>query len=96
MKRNWTVEQKSAIVLQGLKGEVSVAELCRQQGITTTLYYQWRDKFLEAGQIGLSGKGNNLNGQKELKNKIKELERIIGKLTVQNEILKKTEELLGK
>lgn len=39
MKRSWTAEQKTAIVLQGLKGEVSVAELCRQHGITSVLWY---------------------------------------------------------
>jgi transposase-like protein len=96
VKRNWTVEQKTAIVLQGLKGDSAITEVCRQHGITTALYYQWRDRFLEAGQIGLSGKGSNGSQTQELRNKVRELERIIGKLTVQNEILKKTEELLGR
>jgi transposase-like protein len=96
MKRNWSAEQKTAIVLEGLRGESSVAELCRQHGISSAMYYQWRDRFLEAGKAGLSGKGANLNGEMALRSKLKELERIIGRLTVQNEILKKTEELLGR
>lgn len=96
MKRNWSAEQKTAIVLQGLKGESSIAEICRQHGISSAMYYQWRDRFLEAGKAGLSARGTNLNGEVVLRSKVKELERIIGRLTVQNEILKKTEELLGR
>lgn len=96
MKRNWTAEQKMAIVLQGLKGDSAVTEVCRQHGITSTLYYQWRDRFLEGGQSVLAAKGNSSGRQQELQSKIRELERIIGRLTVQNEILKKTEELLGR
>jgi transposase-like protein len=96
VKRNWTVEQKTAIVLQGLKGDSAITEVCRQHGITTALYYQWRDKFLEGGQSALATKRNSSGKQQELQSKVRELERIIGKLTVQNEILKKTEELLGR
>ncbi len=52
-KGNWTVEEKSAIVLEGLKEKRPVAEICREHQINQTLYYRWRDKFLEAGKKGL-------------------------------------------
>ncbi len=47
--RKWSSEEKMAIVLEGLKGEKSVAEICREHQISQTLYYRWRDRFLEAG-----------------------------------------------
>ncbi|MGC8926441.1 MAG: transposase, partial [Myxococcota bacterium] len=52
-RRNWGAEEKMAIVLEGLKGNRSVAELCREHQISQALYYRWRDKFLEAGKKGL-------------------------------------------
>jgi transposase-like protein len=45
-RRKWTPEEKMNIVLTGLKGDVSVAELCRRYNISQTLYYRWRDTFL--------------------------------------------------
>lgn len=94
MKRNWTAEQKLAIVLEGIKGEVSVAEICRRHQINQSQYYQWRDKFIEAGRRGLNGLNPNAEIQ-VLKAKAKELERLIGRQTIEIEILKKTEEIMG-
>ncbi|MDD3789502.1 MAG: transposase [Petrimonas sp.] len=93
-KRNLTADQKMAIVLQGIKGEISIAELCRQHNISQTLYYNWRDRFIEGGKQRLNGKGEN-NPTIEYKTRIKELEHIIGKQTITIDILKKTQELLG-
>ena len=45
--RSWTAQQKLEIVLAGLRGDVSVKELCRQHEIAETLYYSWREKLLE-------------------------------------------------
>jgi transposase-like protein len=53
-RRKWTPEEKMNIVLAGLKGDVSVAELCRRYNISQTLYYRWRDTFLQRGLEGLS------------------------------------------
>jgi transposase-like protein len=87
----WSGEQKMAMVLEGIKGEESIAQLCRQHGIAQGQFYRWRDQFLEGGKKGLSNNGSNASGQAQsLKAKIKELERIIGRLTIANEILKKT------
>lgn len=91
--RKWTVEEKLEIVLEGLKGVKSVAEICREHQISQSQYYRWRDKFLEGGKRGLANgilDGNSYNAE------IEKLQKIIGKQAIQIEILKKTEDLLGK
>ena len=91
-KRNWSVEEKLAIVLEGLKEKRPVAEICRQHRISQTLYYRWRDKFLEGGKKGLINGAGDDNAYKA---EIEKLQKIIGKQTIQIEILKKTAELFG-
>lgn len=91
--RKWSADEKLAIVMEGLKEKRSVAEICREHKISQTLYYRWRDKFLEGGKKAL------VNGASEdnvYKAEIEKLQKIIGKQAIQIEILKKTEELLGK
>ncbi len=53
-RRKFTAEQKIQIVLEGLRGELSVAELCRREGIAPTLYYRWSKAFLDTGKNGLT------------------------------------------
>jgi transposase len=48
-------EDKIRIVMEGIRGEVSVSELCRREGIPPTIYYQWRKDFMEAGKGGMRG-----------------------------------------
>ena len=52
-KRNWSVEEKLALVLEGLREKRPVAEICRERRISQTLYYRWRDKLLEGDKKGL-------------------------------------------
>ena len=78
--RKWSSEEKMAIVLEGLKGEKSIAEICREHQISQTLYYRWRDRFLEAGQKGLSNGGGE--DEKASQAQIEELEKIIGRQTI--------------
>jgi transposase-like protein len=87
-RRKIDPEVKMAAVLEGLRGESTIAEICRKCQISETLYYRWRDKFLEAGKKGLTGR-NGTGTDASSKARISELERIIGKQTVQIEILKK-------
>ncbi len=54
-RRKFLAEEKVRIVLEGLKGEVGVSELCRREGIAANLYYRWSKDFLEAGKKRLSG-----------------------------------------
>lgn len=88
-RRKWSPAQKMAIVLEGLKTQATVAELCRKHGISQTQYYKWRDQFYEGARQGLSGQ---TNGSPD-KSKIKELERLIGRQTVTIEMLKKIQNL---
>ena len=54
-KRIFTAEQKIIIIMEGIRGEVSIAELCRKYGIATQTYYTWNKEFIEAGKRQLSG-----------------------------------------
>ena len=54
-RRKYSAEEKIRIVLEGLRGEETVAELCRREGIAKTLYYSWSKEFLEAGKARLTG-----------------------------------------
>ncbi len=83
--RSWSAQQKIEIVLAGLRGERSVKELCREHEIAETLYYSWRDKLLEGGRVALAGKEER-TGEKELKRRIRELERTLGRKTYELEI----------
>lgn len=89
-RRNWTIDEKLAIVLEGIKEKRSVAEICREHQISQTLYYRWRDRFLESGKKGLMNGSGDDNAYRV---EIERLQRIIGKQTIQIEILKKTEDL---
>ena len=83
--RSWTAQQKIEIVLAGLRGDRTVKEVCREHELSETLYYSWRDKLLEGGREALAGKDER-NGEKELRRKIRELERALGRKTYELEI----------
>ena len=83
--RSWTAQQKLEIVLAGLRGERSVREVCREHGISETLYYGWRDQLVEAGRERFAGKEER-QGDRELRRRIAELERTLGKKTYELEI----------
>lgn len=77
------MEEKLAIVMEGLKGKRSVADICREHQISQALCYRWRDKFLEAGKKGLVNGGLGDNAYKA---EIERLQKIIGKQAIQIEI----------
>jgi len=60
--RKWTSEEKFAVVMQGLKGEKSVSEIYKENGLSKTMYYKWRDAFLEGGKKALES-GNKSYGR---------------------------------
>lgn len=84
--RTWTVQQKLEIVLAGLRGEKSVAEVCREHQISETLYYGWREKLLEGGAERLSGKEERTE-LAELRKRVRDLEQTLGRKTYELEIL---------
>lgn len=83
--RTWTAKQKLAIVLAGLRGDRSVKEVCREHQISDTLFYAWRDKLLEGGLEALAGKEER-QGERELRRRVAELERTLGRKTYELEI----------
>jgi transposase-like protein len=83
--RSWTAQQKIEIVLAGLRGDRSVKDVCREHEISDTLFYTWRDKLLEGGREALAGKEER-SGERELRRKIRELERALGRKAYELEI----------
>ena len=83
--RSWTATQKIEILLAGLRGDRSVKELCREHEISETLYYSWREKLLQGGREALAGKEER-RGERELRRKVRELERALGRKTYELEI----------
>jgi transposase-like protein len=92
--RKWAAEEKMAIVLEGIKGQKSVAEICREHQISQTLFYRWRDRFLEAAQRGLAN-GGGKDESEALRAEIEKLQKIIGRQTIAIEALKKIQELIS-
>ena len=83
--RSWTAQQKLEIVLAGLRGDRTVKEICREHAISETLYYGWRDRLLEAGRERFAGKEDR-QGERELRRKVAQLERALGRKTYELEI----------
>jgi transposase-like protein len=83
--RTFTAQQKIEIVLAGMRGDRTIKEVCRDHQIAETLYYGWRDKLLEGGVAALAGKAER-GGERELRRKIAELERALGRKTYELEI----------
>ena len=84
--RKWTVGQKLEIVLAGLRGDRSVAEVCREHQISENLFYAWREKLLEGGSERLSGKEERTEIA-ELRKRVRDLERSLGRKTYELKIL---------
>lgn len=83
--RKHTPQQKLETVLAGLKGDRSIRDICREHGISENLYYSWRDQLIEAAGERFAGKEGH-QAEKDLKKKIRELERTLGKKTYELEI----------
>jgi len=89
--RTFTPEQKAEIVLAGLRGDRTVRDICREHEIAETLYYQWRDRLLEGGKAALAtprDKGGDPKDaeNKELRKKVAQLERALGRKTDELEV----------
>ena len=89
-KRNrFTQDQKIQIVLESLRTNIATAELCRKYNVHPQTFGDWRQKFIEAGKVGLSHSGSR-DPARAMKKERDSLKRIIGELTIANDILKKT------
>jgi transposase len=96
-RKKYTAEEKVRIVLEGLRGESTIAELCRKEGIQPNLYYKWSKEFLEAGKQRLIGDTQRQADSQEvveMRSEIDQLKQVVAELTLKNRVLKKS--LLGK
>ena len=92
-RKRHSAEEKIRIVLEGLRGEESIAELCRREGIVTSLYYSWSKEFLEAGKRRLAGdtaRQATSPEVKELRAEASALKEAVADLTLENRLLKKS------
>lgn len=92
-RRKYSAEEKIRIVLEGLRGEVSIAELCRREGINPNMYYKWSKEFLEAGKARLTGDTKREATSSEvslLRQENEQLKQLVAELLLKNRVLKKT------
>ena len=92
-RRQFSAEEKIRIVLSGLRGEDSIAELCRREGIMQNLYYRWSKEFLEAGKKRLAGdtaRAATSDEVKDLRQESGALKEVVAELTLENRLLKKS------
>jgi transposase len=92
-RKQYSAEEKIRIVLSGLRGEESIAELCRREGIAQGLYYSWSKEFLEAGKKRLAGDTSRQASSdevKELRTQASALKEAVADLTLENRLLKKS------
>lgn len=92
-RRHFSAEDKIRVVLEGLRGEDSIAELCRREGIVQNLYYRWSKDFLEAGKKRLAGDTARAATSDEvqvLRREAKALKEVVADLTLENRVLKKS------
>ena len=92
-RRHSSAEEKIRVVLEGLRGEESIAELCRREGIATSMHYGWPKDFLEAGKRRLTGdtvRSATTEEVKALKREAQALKEAVADLTLENRLLKKS------
>jgi transposase len=92
-RRHYSAEEKIRIVLEGLRGEDSIAELCRREGINSNVYYRWSKEFLEAGKKRLSGdtaREATSDEVKQLHTEASALKETLAELLMENRLLKKS------
>jgi len=92
-RRHFSAEDKIRIVLEGLRGEDSIAELCRREGINQNLYYRWSKEFLEAGKKRLAGdtvRAATSDEVRDLRREASALKEVVADLTLENRLLKKS------
>jgi transposase len=92
-RKQYSAEEKIRIVLDGLRGEDSIAALCRREGIAESLYYSWSKEFLEAGKKRLAGDTARkaTSGEvKDLKREMRDMKELVAELSLENRLLKKS------
>ena len=91
-RKKYTADDKIRIVLEGLRGESGIRELCRREGIATNLYYSWSKEFLEAGKQRLVGDAQRQATSREvseLRAEVDQLKHLVAELSLKNRVLQK-------
>ena len=91
-RKHYSAEENIRIVLDGLRGEDSIAELCHREGISQGLYYKWSKDFMEAGKKRLTGdtaRAANTDEVKELRREAKDLKEVVAEQALELRLLKK-------
>lgn len=92
-RRHFSAEEKIRVVLDGLRGEHSIAELCRREGIAESLYYSWSKEFLEAGKRRLAGdtaRAATTDEVKTLRREAQDLKEVVAEQALELRLLKKS------
>ncbi len=92
-RRRFSSEEKIRIVLAGLRGDDSIAELCRQEGIAQSQYYSWSKEFMEAGKKRLAGdtaREANTGEVKDLRQEARDLKEVVAEQALELRLLKKS------
>ena len=92
-RRRYSAEEKIRIVLDGLRGEESISELCRREGINSNIYYRWSKEFLEAGKRQLAGdtaREATSDEVKQLRQEATDLKEALAETMMENRLLKKS------
>ena len=92
-RRHYSAEEKIRIVLEGLRGEDTIAELCRREGLNSNVYYRWSKEFMEAGKKRLAGdtvREATSDEVKQLRADSSALKETLGELLMENRLLKKS------
>jgi transposase len=95
-RKKYSAEEKIRIVLEGLRGDESIAELCRREGLSQSIYYKWSKEFMEAGKQRLAGNTKrqaDSSEVRELRKQNDQLKELVAELALKNKVLKKS--LLG-
>lgn len=92
-RRRHSSEEKIRIVLEGLRGEDSIAELCRREGLNQNVYYRWSKDFLEAGKKRLAGdtaRDATSDEVKDIRAELRQLKEALAETLLENRLLKKS------
>ena len=92
-RKQYSAEEKIRIVLDGLRGDDSIAELCRREGIAQGIYYKWSKDFMEAGKRRLAGdtaRSANNDEIRELRKEARDLKEVVAEQTLEMRLLKKS------
>ena len=92
-RKQYSAEEKIRIVLEGLRGEDSIAELCRREGIAQGVYYKWSKDFMEAGKRRLAGdtsRAATTDEVRDLRREARDLKEVVAEQMLENRLLKKS------